>query len=151
MATHGLVSVRFEKTETPARFAPMPSKKRANRMLHVTFGTHKKQLKNKASVSKHPNASSSRTSAKQKTVRNVDSERWLLQVSSASDSKRPKHQQDSSPCQAKNTQTECFTSPLEPIKNTKLRFRNTRTPAWVEPMPSKKHAERMPHVALGTH
>ena len=82
-------------------------------------------IKNKASVPKHPNASSSRASAKQKTVRkahittsrNVDSERWLLKVSSASDSKRPKHQQDSSPCQAKNTQTECFTSPLEPIKN----------------------------------
>ena len=73
--------------------------------------------KNKASVPKHPNASSSRASAKQKTVWNVDSERWPLKVSSASDSKRPKHQQDSSPCQAKNTQTECFTSPLEPIKN----------------------------------
>ena len=38
-----LVSVRFEKTETPARFEPMPSKKHADRMLHVTFGTHKKQ------------------------------------------------------------------------------------------------------------
>ena len=59
-------------------------------------------IKNKASVPKHPNASSSRASAKQKTVRNVDSERWLLKVSSASDSKRPKHQQDSSPCQKKS-------------------------------------------------
>ena len=95
-------------------------------MLHVTFGTHKKH---KASVPKHPNASSSRASAKQKnrskrtyitTSRNVDSERWwLLKVSSASDSKRPKHQQDSSSCQAKNTQTECFTSPLEPIRKNK--------------------------------
>ena len=43
MAAQSLVSVRFEKTETPARFEPMPSKKHANRMLHVTFGTHKKQ------------------------------------------------------------------------------------------------------------
>ena len=119
MAAQILVSVRFEKTETPARFEPMPSKKHADRMLQVTFGTHKKQ----SFGSKHPNASSSRASAKQKTVRNahittsrnVDSERWLLKVSSASDSKRPKHQQDSSPCQAKNTQTECFTSPLEPM------------------------------------
>ena len=76
-------------------------------------------IKNKASVPKHPNASSSRVSATQKTVRNVDSERWLRKVSSASDSKRPKHQQDSSPCQAKNTQTECFTSPLEPIRKNK--------------------------------
>ena len=116
MAAQSLVSVRFEKTETPARFEPMPSKKHADRMLHVTFGTHKK---NKASVPKHPNASSSRASAKQKTIRNVDSERWLLKVSSASDSKRPKHQQDSSPCQAKNAQTECFTSPLEPIRKNK--------------------------------
>ena len=147
MAAPSLVSVRFEKTETPARFEPMPSKKHADRMLHVTFGTHKKH---KASVPKHPNASSSRASAKQKTVRNahittsrnVDSERWwLLKVSSASDSKRPKHQQDSSPCQAKNTQTECFTSPLEPIRKTKLRFRNTRTPAAVKPLPSKKPFE----------
>ena len=80
MAALSLVSVRFEKTETPARFEPMPSKKHADRMLHVTFGTHKKH---KASVPKHPNASSSRASAKQKTVRNahittsrnVDSER----------------------------------------------------------------------------
>ena len=123
MAAQSLVSVRFEKTETPARFEPMPSKKHADRMLHVTFGTHKKQS---FGSEIQPNASSSRTSAKQKTVRNahittsrnVDSERWLLKVSSASDSKRPKHQQDSSPCQAKNTQTECFTSPYkEPIKN----------------------------------
>ena len=110
MAAQSLVSVTVEKTKTPARFEPMPSKKHANRMLHI---------KNKASVPKHPNASSSRVSAKQKTVRNVDSERWLLKVSSASDSKRPKHQQDSSPCQAKNTQTECFTSPLEPIRKNK--------------------------------
>ena len=33
-------------------------------MLHVSFGTHKLR-KNKASVPKHPNASSSRASAKQ--------------------------------------------------------------------------------------
>ena len=43
MAAQSLVSVRFEKTETPARFEPMPSKKHADRMLHVTFGTHKKK------------------------------------------------------------------------------------------------------------
>ena len=29
MAAQSLVSVRFEKTETPARFEPMPSKKHA--------------------------------------------------------------------------------------------------------------------------
>ena len=123
-------------------------------------------------VPQHPNA--------------VDSEQWLLKVSSASDSKRPKHQQDSSPCQAKNTQTECFTSPLEPIKNkasvpkhpndsssrasakqknrskrgfrtmaapslVSVRFEKTETPARFEPMPSKKHADRMLHVTFGTH
>ena len=181
MAAQSLVSVTVEKTKTPARFEPMPSKKHANRMLHI---------KNKASVPKYPNASSSRVSAKQKTVRNVDSERWLRKVSSASDSKRPKHQQDSSPCQAKNTQTECFTSPLEPIKNNNkkqsfgsetperqqqsslcqaknrmqrgfrtmaaqslvsVRFEKTETPARFEPMPSKKHANRMLHVTFGTH
>ena len=112
----------------------------------------------------------------------MDSERWLLKVSSASDSKRPKHQQDSSPCQAKNTQTECFTSPLEPIinkasvpkqpnasmsrahakqktrrknasrdfwspkkNNALVRLHNTRTPAR-----SKEHVERTPHVTFGT-
>ena len=177
MAAQSLISVRFEKTETPARFEPMPSKKHADKMLHVTFGTHKKQsfgsetperqqqsslcqtwipndgcsksrqrqirkdrntskirahakqkntqtecftsplepIKNKASVPKDPNASSSRASAKQKTVRNMDSERWLLKIWPASDSKRPKYQQDSSPCQA------------------------------------KKHADRMLHVTSGTH
>ena len=97
MAAQSLVSVRFEKTETPARFEPMPSKKHADRMLHVTFGTHKKQSFERQQQSK----SRQRQIRKQKTVRNVDSERWLLKVSSASDSKRPKHQQDSSPCQAK--------------------------------------------------
>ena len=106
--------VRFHNTQTPARFEPMLRKKHADRMLHVTFGTYnplksakniKKNYKKQSlgPVPEHPHA--------------VDSERWLLKVSSASESKRPKHQQDSSPCQAKNTQTECFTSPLEPIKN----------------------------------
>ena len=165
MAAQSLVSVRFEKTETPARFEPMPSKKPADR--------------NKASVPKHPNASSSRASAKQKTVRNahtttsrnVDSERWLLKVSSASDSKRPKHQQDSSPCQAKNTQTEPIRKnkasvPKHPnaslcqAKNrskrgfrtmaaqslVSVRFEKTETPARFEPMPSKKHANRRLHI-----
>ena len=101
----------------------------------------------------------------------------------ASDPKRPKHQQDSSPCQAKNTPKECLTWPLEPIKNNalagsrpeereflhkkgcqergfrtiaaqilvSLRSEKTETPARFEPMPSKKHAERMPHVTFGTH
>ena len=215
-------SDEFEKTETPARFEPMPSKKHADRMLHFTFGTHKKQsfgsetperqqqsslcqaknrskrtynhkqergfrtmaaqssvadskrpkhqqdsspcqakntqtecftsplepIKNKASVPKHRNASSSRASAKQKTVRNahittsrnVDSERWLRKVSSASDSKRPKHQQDSSPCQAKNMQTGCFMSPLEPIKN-KASVPKQPNASRSGTQPSKKHAE----------
>ena len=111
---NALVRFHNSNTQTPARFEPMLRKKHADRMLHVTFGTYNplKSAKNiqknykKQSlgpVPEHPNA--------------VDSERWLFKVSSASDSKRPKHQQDSSPCQAKNTQTECFTSPLEPIKN----------------------------------
>ena len=113
MATQIFVSVRFEKTETPARFEPMPSKKHADRMLHVTFGTHKKQ--SFGSETPERQQQSSLCQAKNRMKRG--SERWLLKVSSASDSKRPKHQQDSSPCQAKNTQTECFTSPLEPIKN----------------------------------
>ena len=121
MAAQILVSVRFEKTETPARFEPMPSKKHADRMLHVTFGTHKKQ---------------------------------------SFGSETTERQQESSPCQAKNTPKgqakntpkECLTWPLEPIKNNALvRFHNTQTPASVEPMPSKKHADRMLHATLGTY
>ena len=184
---NALVRFHNSNTQTPARFEPMLRKKHADRMLHVTFGTYN-PLKSARNIQKnykkqslgpvpeHPNA--------------VDSERWLLKVSSASDSKRPKHQQDSSPCQAKNTQTECFTSPLEPIKNNNkkqsfgsetperqqqsslcqaknrskrtynhkqergfrtmaaqslvsVRFEKTETPARFEPMPSKKHADRM--------
>ena len=69
-----------------------------------------------------------------------------------SGSETPERQQDSSPCQAKSTPKECFTLPFKPIKNNALvRFRNTRTPAGFEPMPSKKHAERMLHVTFGTH
>ena len=118
MAAQSLVSVRFEKAETPARFEPMPSKKHADRMLHVTFGTHKKQSFGSETPERQQQSNLCQAKNRSKrTSRNVDSERWLLKVSSASDSKRPKHQQDSSPCQAKNTQTECFTSPLEPIKN----------------------------------
>ena len=138
MAAQSLVSVRFEKTETPARFEPMPSKKHADRMLHVTFGTHKKQSFGSETPERQQQSSLCRAktvrNAHITTSRNVDSERWLLKVSSASDSKRPKHQQHSSPCQAKNTQTECFTSP-------KLRCRNNRTPAAVEPLRSKKPFE----------
>ena len=84
-------SVRFEKTETPARFEPMPSKKHADRMLHVTFGTHKKQ---------------------------------------SFGSETPERQQQSS---------------------LSVRFEKTETPARFEPMPSKKHANRMLHVTFGTH
>ena len=88
MATHGLVSVRFEKTETPARFAPMPSKKRANRMLHVTFGTHKKH---KASVPKHPNASMSRAhDAKQKTRRKNASRCFRNPLKTSKNKAKPK-------------------------------------------------------------
>ena len=122
MAAQSLVCVRFEKTETPARFEPMPSKKRADRMLHVSFGTHKK----KQSFGSETPERQQQSSLCQATA--SDSKRPKHQQDSspcqaknaqatASDSKRPKHQQDSSPCQAKNAQTECFTSPLEPIKN----------------------------------
>ena len=120
MAAQILVSVRFEKTETPARFEPMPSKKHADRMLHVTFGTHGSETPERQQQSSLCQAKNTRTECfklKETTSRLKLKERWLLKFSSASDSKRPKHQQDSSPCQAKNTQTECFTSPLEPIKN----------------------------------
>ena len=44
-------------------------------MLHVTFGTHKKQSFGAETPERQQH---SRASAKQKTVRNMDSERWLL-------------------------------------------------------------------------
>ena len=122
IAAQILVSLRSEKTETPARFEPMPSKKHAERMPHVTFGTYKK-LKTMLWQDQGPKNASFCT---RRGARSVDSGRSLLKFSSASDPKRPKHQQDSSPCQAKNTPKECLTWPLEPIKNNALvRFQNT--------------------------
>ena len=106
-----LVSVRFEKTETPARFEPMPSKKHADRMLHVTFGTHKKQ---------------------------------------SFGSETPERQQQSSLCQAKNRSKRGFRTMAAPSL-VSVRFEKTETPARFEPMPSKKHADRMLHVTFGTH
>ena len=77
MAAQSLVSVRFEKTKTPARFEPMPSKKHADRMLHVTFGTHKKQ--SFGSETPERQQQSSLCQAKNRMKRG--SERWLLKVS----------------------------------------------------------------------
>ena len=111
MATQILVSVRFEKTETPARFEPMPSKKHADRMLHVTFGTHKKQ---------------------------------------SFGSETPERQQQSSLCQAKNRSKHGFRT-MAAQSLVSVRFEKTETPARFEPMPSKKHADRMLHVTFGTH
>ena len=112
MAAQSLVSVRFEKTETPARFEPMPSKKRADRMLHVTFGTHKKKQ--------------------------------------SFGSETPERQQQSSLCQAKNRSKRGFRTMAAPSL-VSVRFEKTETPARFEPMPSKKHADRMLHVTFGTH
>ena len=119
MAAQSLVSVRFEKTETPARFEPMPSKKHADRMLHVTFGTHKKQ---------------------------------------SFGSETPERQQQSSLCQAKNRSKRTYNHKQERGFRTmaaqslvSVRFEKTETPARFEPMPSKKHADRMLHVTFGTH
>ena len=114
--------VRFEKTETPARFEPMPSKKRADRMLHVSFGTHKKKQSFGSETPERQQQSSlcqASASDSKRPKHQQDSSPCQAKnaQATASDSKRPKHQQDSSPCQAKNAQTECFTSPLEPIKN----------------------------------
>ena len=111
MAAQSLVSVRFEKTETPARFEPMPSKKHADRMLHVTFGTHKKQ---------------------------------------SFGSETPERQQQSSLCQAKNRSKRGFRT-MAAQSLVSVRFEKTETPARFEPMPSKKHADRMLHVTFGTH
>ena len=99
-------------------------------------------------------------------------------------SETPEQQQDSSPCQAKRIPKNCFTSPLESIKNKSLwpiqpdhsslrhhlgkwpcmgtrpslwrksfggRFRNTRTAAGFEPMPSKTQPDKMLPVTLGIH
>ena len=99
-------------------------------------------------------------------------------------SETPEQQQDSSPCQAKRIPKNCFTSPLESIKNKSLwpiqpdhsslrhhlgkwpcmgqrlslwrksfggRFRNTRTAAGFEPMPSKTQPDKMLPVTFGIH
>ena len=112
MAAQSLVSVRFEKTETPARFEPMPSKKHADRMLDVTFGTHKKKQ--------------------------------------SFGSETPERQQQSSLCQAKNRMKRGFRT-MAAQSLVSVRFEKAETPARFEPMPSKKHANRMLHVTFGTH
>ena len=101
----------FRSTVTPARFEPMPSKKHADRMLHVTFGTHKKQ---------------------------------------SFGSETPERQQQSSLCQAKNGSKRGFRT-MAALSLVSVRFEKTETPARFEPMPSKKHADRMLHVTFGTH
>ena len=123
---------RFRNTRTATGFEPMPSKTQPDKMLPVTFGTHKKQFFYLA-----------------------PSSLWSKPFGD------PEQQQDSSPCQAKRGPTKCFPSPLEPIKNSYLapsvrgwfrnhwrkslggRFRNTRTAAGFEPMPSKTQPDKM--------
>ena len=112
MAAQSLVSVRFEKTETPARFEPMPSKKtrRQNASRHL-WNPYKKQ---------------------------------------SFGSETPERQQQSSLCQAKNRSKRGFRT-MAAQSLVSVKFEKTETPARFEPMPSKKHADRMLHVTFGTH
>ena len=160
----------------------MPSKKHAERMPHVTFGAHKKQCF--GPVPKHPNAKHKQgrgvlAMASQRLV-SLRSEKTETPAGSRPEEREFLHQKG---CQERGFRTiaaQIFVSlrsektetpaRFEPMpskkhaermphravtfgthKKQKLRFRNNQTPAGVEPMPSKKHAERMPHVTFGTH
>ena len=163
----------------------MPSKTQPDKMLPVTFGTHKKQ---KQCFCPAP------------SVRGWFRNHWRKSFGGRFET--PEQQQDSSPCQAKRSPTKCFPLLLEPIKNSSFvrhprceagsqtigarpleakcfplplepiknsafvqhpprlvptpksfggRFRNTRTAAGFEPMPSKTHTEKVPNVTFGIH
>ena len=122
----------------------MPSKKHAERMPHVTFGAHKKQCF--GPVPKHPNAKHKQgrgvlAMASQRLV-SLRSEKTETPAGSRPEEREFLHQKG---CQERGFRTiaaQIFVS---------LRSEKTETPARFEPMPSKKHAERMPHVTFGTH
>ena len=113
---------RFRNTRTATGFEPMPSKTQPDKMLPVTFGTHKKQFfclapsvrgwfRNHWRKSLGSRFRNTRTAAGFGLV-----PKPLAQVPEAG-SETLEQQQDSSPCQAKRSPTKCFPSPLEPIKN----------------------------------
>ena len=87
---------RFRNTRTAAGFEPMPSKMQPDKMLPVTFGTHKKQFFCPAP-----------------TVRGWFPNHWRKSLGG--------------------------------------RFRNTRTAAGFEPMPSKTQPDKMLPDTFGTH
>ena len=157
MAAQILGSLRSETTETPARFEPMPSKKHAERMPHVTFGTHKKQCF--GPVPKHPNASKIRAQKHAERMPHVTFGRRGVLTMAA---------QRIVSLRSEKTETPAGSRPEEQFLHQKgcqergfrtmatqifvsLRSEKTETPARFEPMPSKKHAERMLHVTFGTH
>ena len=191
-------------TRTAAGFEPMPRKTHTEKLLHVTFGIHKKQI-SLADIARSLVApTSSRQSfplplepIKKQFFCPAPSVRgWFRHRSCGrssetigasplgAGSETPEQQQDSSPCQAKRVPKNCFTSPLESIKNKSLwpiqpdhsslrhhlgkwprmgkrlslwrksfggRFRNTRTAAGFEPMPSKTQPDKMLPVTFGIH
>ena len=122
----------------------MPSKKHAERMLHVTFGTHKKQCF--GPVPKHPNAKHKQgrgvlTMASQRLV-SLRSEKTETPAGSRPEEREFLYQKG---CQERGFRTMAAQILVS------LRSEKTETPARFEPMPSKKHAERMPHVTFGNY
>ena len=133
---------RFRNTRTAAGFEPMPSKTQPDKMLPVTFKTHKKQFvwhprceAVSETIGASPLEAGSETLEQQQ-----DSSPCQSKITRRSDiisanglawenacrfgaspletgSETPEQQQDSSPCQAKRSPTKCFLSPLKPIKN----------------------------------
>ena len=139
MAAQSLVSVRFEKTKTPARFEPMPSKKHADRMLHVTFGTHKKQSFGSETPERQQQSSLCQAKNCSKRTYNHKQERGFRTMAA----------QSLVSVRFEKTETPAR---FEPIKNNAfVRFHNSPTPARFEPMPNKKHDDRMLHVTFGTY
>ena len=139
MAAQSLVSVRFEKTKTPARFEPMPSKKHADRMLHVTFGTHKKQSFGSETPERQQQSSLCQAKNCSKRTYNHKQERGFRTMAA----------QSLVSVRFEKTETPAR---FEPIKNNAfVRFHNSQTPARFEPMPNKKHDDRMLHVTFGTY
>ena len=143
MAAQSLVSVRFEKTKTPARFEPMPTKNTQtecftsplepikNNNKKQSFGSETPERQQQSSLCQAKNCSKRTYNHKQERGFRTMAAQSLVGV------------------RFEKTETPAR---FEPIKNNAfVRFHNSQTPARFEPMPNKKHDDRMLHVTFGTY
>ena len=142
---------RFRNTRTAAGFEPMPSKTQPDKMLPVTFGTHKKQFfclpsvrgwfRNHWRKSLGGRIRNTRTAAGFEPMPSKTQPDKMLPVTFGTHKKQFF-------CLAPSVRG-WFRNHWR--KSLGGRFRNTRTAAGFEPMPSKTQPEKMLPVTFGTH